>query len=257
MKTDLLPLFRATHLMPYLDLFNGIGVPVEHRMAKAGLPMCFMPGADHYLPINPTLAFLGNVARDEGIDDLAFRACQGISPGILGAGLWQAIRSAPSLKWALDTFFHRAHLEDSSVKWWIEPEAENVKLCSRVDLPIAMNQVGLSEWHNNLTILAIVRLFATPSWLPAKMAFRSNEPAGPFACNAFENTRILTGQKAAWITLPRSMLALPRFFRGAPRHLAGTPEGLEGLPSGFLGALDTCTMRIEILTPGIRQFRTG
>jgi len=164
MKTDLLPLFRATHLMPYLDLFNGIGVPVEHRMAKAGLPMCFMPGADHYLPINPTLAFLGNVARDEGIDDLAFRACQGISPGILGAGLWQAIRSAPSLKWALDTFFHRAHLEDSSVKWWIEPEAENVKLGTRTASPAPTSSAIIASTRASVPLAQLI-VWSTPAKL--------------------------------------------------------------------------------------------
>ena len=68
-----IPIFRGSHLRPYLDALNEFGVPVETHLARADLPSGATARAGHYLPLRRAIECLDGCAREKGIDDLPLR----------------------------------------------------------------------------------------------------------------------------------------------------------------------------------------
>ncbi len=94
------------------------------------------------------------------------------------------------------------------MSFWLVSEGPNVRICSLEDLHYNKAGSHCSDWTQNMILVSIVRAFAGPRWCPPEMAFRTDVPLSPAVRDAFPNTRFFTSQKAAWILVPRAMLAL-------------------------------------------------
>jgi len=243
MSVQPLPLCRAAHLLPTTEVLHAIGTPVERRLSQAGLPALFADAPDLYLPVVPALNFIAKAIREEGVDDLGLRVALHFRLNDISRTAQLAIRRAPTLRRALEALCRLAPLEDSSIDFWMARDAGGVMICNLLNLSADAAGLRCSEWTNNIAVIAIVRAFAGPNWSPPEMAFRTGLPLGQFADECFPNTRFLTGQEAAWITVPSAMLALPNPGAGAPRAAAADYTGLEAgesAPIGdFAGALKT------------------
>ena len=203
------PCYRAAHLHPYLEFFRRIGAPIERGLRQAGLPTMVADGVDIYLPQLPTIKFLTEMSRRECIDEMSLRALGGVRLSNLSEQFLASARSAPTLKVALESFRELVSLEDSYVNFWVSEGETTVKLCTSYGFPLDPRGVRIEDWSNLIVLLAIVRAFAGPSWQPKEMAFRSTIQLGRYAAEQFPNTRFLTGQQAAWFSVPRDLLSLP------------------------------------------------
>ena len=241
MSIQPLPLVRAAHLLPITEVLYAIGTPVESRLSKASLPVLFEDAPDLYLPLVPVLNMIAKASREEGVDDLGMRVALNFRLNDLSRTAQLAIRRAPTLRRALEAFCRLAPLEDSSMALRIAREAAGVKICHLLEVHADAGGLRCSEWTNNMAALAIVRAFAGPNWSPPEMALHTGLPVGQFAQECFPNTRFLTGQKAAWITVPSHILALPNSAAGAPPSAAADDTDLEAgdsaLRGDFAGAL--------------------
>jgi AraC-like DNA-binding protein len=173
----------------------------------------------------PTLSFIAGVIRDEGITDLALRVSKQIRLTNLNRKFVQAARFAPTLRVALEAFCRMAHLDDSSVCFWMARNGEGFKICSLINLPADDKALQCSEWTNQMGVLEIIRAFAGPGWSPEEMAFRFDASVEGAAENAFPNTRLVTDQKAAWISVPKNVLALGPFPKGPLQ--SSSPKSME------------------------------
>ncbi len=204
-----IPIFRAAHLLPYLELLRKIGAPVERGLRQARLPTMLVDQPEAQLPLLPTLDFLTEMAYREGLDDLALRATTDFATEDLNPMLSSLIPSAPTLKAALEAFCSLARLEDAHLDIWIVGGESRVSICIRNRAPDDTHGTRHCELHAAMAVVATIRAFALPTWYPSVMAFRSTLPPGRYAAEQFPNTRLLTGQRTAWIDLPRTMLSLP------------------------------------------------
>lgn len=243
MSVQPLPLCRAAHLLPIAEILYAIGAPIERWLSQAGLPTLFADAPDLYLPVVPALNFIATASCEEGVDDLGLRAALNIRLNDLSRNTQLAVRNAPTLRRALEAFCRLAPLEDGSVAFWMVRDTARIRICNEIDVSAEAAGLRCSEWANNIAAMAIVRAFAGPSWSPPEMAFRAGLSLGQFANECFPNTRFLTGQEAAWITVPSAMLAVPNpaadALRAAAADFADLEAG-ESAPIGdFAGALKT------------------
>ena len=238
-----IPLYRAAHLAPFVEMLHAIGVPVERRLAHACLPTLLPDNSDQYLPTVPTLNFVAGAIRADGIDDFGFRVTEKLRLTDLSPGFVVAARSAPTLRCALEAFCRLAPLDDSSLSVWLASQGDMVAIRSLAVSPSECDVVAFacSECVNQMALVAIVRAFSGPNWTPQEMGFRYAVPSEGFARSAFPSTRFLTGQKTAWITVPRHTLALPPLRIEPVQSPNGPSTGLgeSGMdaPHDFVGSL--------------------
>jgi AraC-like DNA-binding protein len=218
-----IPVFRAAHMLPYIEVLRQVGVPVTRRLCDAKLPTMLADKPDAYLPLLQSFVFLMENQRSEGIDDLAVRGAQRLESAELDMGLQAALVAAPTLHVALREICRLGALEAPCVDWWLDFGASAVRICSRINLSREAQGWHYAEWHRNLGLVAIVRAFAGPRWCPSEMAFESDIAPSRFAQEQFPDTRLLIGQNSAWIDVPRSMLCLStgtQVLPGASRRAA-------------------------------------
>ena len=208
-KMQSIPTFRAAHLYPHLSVLQKMGAPIDHGLRIARLPSIVTGTPDLYLPLFNTLNFLTSISQSQGIDDLGFRAVENQTVANLSDELHTALCQAPTLNLALQYFIKLASLEDSSVKLWTNTETNMLNAHSTLLIPCDQQALRLSEWGQNMMLIAMVRMFAGKKWSPIEMAFQSSLPIGNYVREKFPNTRFLTGQKSAWVSLPISLLSLP------------------------------------------------
>ena len=103
-SVDTLPLFRAAHLLPHLELLRMIGAPVENELKRAKLPVNIGDQFDILLPLHCALDFLTRMTYREAIEDFELQAVHNLKLEHLSSHLVEAIYLTPTLYSALKTF---------------------------------------------------------------------------------------------------------------------------------------------------------
>ena len=161
-----IPGFRAAHLMPYIDFLLEVGAPVERGLRHARLPVLLREQPDAYLPQHPTLSFLNEMSRSEGIEDFGVRVLQGLRMKDFSEPFAIAASRSPTLKTALDKFRELVHLEDNYLSFWITAAGTTARLHMVNSFPIEARDLQYEDWNEIMVLIAIVRTFAGQTWVP-------------------------------------------------------------------------------------------
>lgn len=213
------PILRAAHLLPYLNVLRGLGAPWVGELRRAKLPTALMEKPDAYLPLLRSLEFLAACERNTA--DLAPRGAQQLGTQQLCSAARSAIGAAPTLYAALRALERVVDVEATCLLWWMELDA-SVKLCGHARIASGVRGRHFVEWHQNLALVKLVRTYAGPEWYPDVMAFESDVPVTRFVREQFPDTHFLTGQSSSWIGVPGALLSLPAWQPRAPSGRAPT-----------------------------------
>ena len=220
-----IPITRAAHLIPYVECLRQIGVPVERELERFRLPVNLQGKSDVYVPVLPALHFLHQMARKQGIEELELLSISPMDVTQLSAAFLGQAQHAPTLHAMLQVFFKLAVLEDPTARFWLDCEAEVVRVYSSNNIPSGTLGFEFSEWVETMAGVSIIREFAGAQWCPAEIAFCSHISPGRLAHEQFPDTRFLVGQPCRWFSAPRTLLSLPA--RSAPPHrLSSTKQGV-------------------------------
>jgi AraC-like DNA-binding protein len=139
----------------------------------------------------------------------------------------RSIRSAVTLKHALETFVWYSAREDTTSIYTIIGSGLNIRVTrTRSSYPPWGAQL-YTDLDFFIDLTTIIREFAGRHWFPKHIAFQHWPPAsGPHLY--FPNTRFLFDKNKSWIELPRSLLLVGKqpssplagFDRTRLRHLA-------------------------------------
>jgi AraC-like DNA-binding protein len=218
------PSFRAAHLTPYIDFLLEVGAPVERGLCRAKLPTLLREQPDAYLPLLPTLSFVKEMGRIEGIDDFSVQVLQGLRMKDFSKPFAIAASRSPTLKAALDMFRELVHLEDNFISFWITAEGTKAKLHIVNGFPIEPRDLQYEEWNEIMALIAIVRSFAGQTWAPEEIGFRADIPLGSFASEQFPHVHFVAGQDTAYITVPLELLSRPPLVPAVPMNGDNTPD---------------------------------
>ncbi|HEU4618300.1 MAG TPA: helix-turn-helix transcriptional regulator, partial [Gammaproteobacteria bacterium] len=209
--TEPVPVFRAAHLLLYLSALREIGVPWVGELHRARLPTMLIERPDAYLPLLRSLKFLA--ACERRVEDLAVLGARRLGMQQMSAPVAAAIAGAQTLSAALRSLKHVVGLEATRVAAWMEL-GPTVMLRARTSVPREAAGRHFAEWHMNLALVKLVRIYAGPEWRPREMAFESEVRVTRLVREEFPNTRFSMSQRSCGIALPCPMLALP----GSDRH---------------------------------------
>ncbi|PWK58188.1 AraC family transcriptional regulator [Aminobacter sp. AP02] len=224
-----IPLTRGQFLLPFVSILDDIGAPTETLLERSRLPSSLAEKSDLYLPLLPALRFVEAAQRTQDIEDFGFLAARRLHFSHLREKTQALIAHAPTLLVALRHACHWASREDTILSMWIEHDLDHVRVCSRLAGTTGLLHLKYAQWIQNIFPIYIVRQFAGPDWMPTAIAFESSYAPSPATRSSWPGVRFLSGQHAAWISLPITLLSLP----GRSTALVAPPRDQEDGPSGY------------------------
>ena len=224
-----IPLTRGQFLLPFASILDDIGAPTETLLERSRLPSSLAEKSDLYLPLLPALRFVETAQRTQGIEDFGFLAARRLYFSHLREKTRALIAHSPTLLVALRHACHWASREDTILSMWIEHDADHVRVCSRIAGTTGLLHLKYAQGIQNIFPIYIVRQFAGPDWMPTAIAFESSYAPSPATRSSWPNVRFLSGQHAAWISLPITLLSLS----SRSTALFAPPRDQEDGPSGY------------------------
>jgi AraC-like DNA-binding protein len=203
-----IPLTRGQFLLPFVSILDDIGAPTEMLLERSRLPSSLAEKSELYLPLLPALRFVETAQRTQGIEDFGFLAAQRLHFSHMREKTRALIAHSPTLLVALRHACHWASREDTILSMWIEHHADHVRVCSRLAGQGHLH-LKYAQWIQNIFPIHIIRQFAGPGWMPTAIAFEASYAPSPATQSFWPNVRFLSGQHAAWISLPITLLGLP------------------------------------------------
>ncbi len=207
-----IPSCRLEHIRPYAKFLHDMGVPVNHTLTRHRLPTLQTEIPGTYLPLSLVSHFLEYAAKSQGIDEFGLRAVGTLRIDNLGEYFVTRARNSPTLLVALTHFQRLAPLEDTNTFVWMTSREKDLKLSMNSCFPFNQFVLALHDRHLLITLIAIVRGFAGPKWVPTEIGFRSTCPVDTYAAECFPDTRFHYGQGETWISIPHELLSLPPSF---------------------------------------------
>ncbi|QCI67275.1 helix-turn-helix transcriptional regulator [Phreatobacter stygius] len=224
-----IPLTRSQLLLPFVGILDEMGAPTNALLEKFRLPSTLEEKNDLYVPLLPALHFVDAAQRGQGIQDFGFLAARRLHFTHLSGKTRALIAHSPTLLVALRHSCHWASREDTILTMWIEQHHDQARICSRLAGTHGALHLKYVQWIQNIFSIYTVRQFAGPDWMPTEIAFESHYAPSQATQSSWPNVRFLSGQPAAWISLPISHLSLPNRSTG----LFPLPHDHEEGPSGY------------------------
>lgn len=128
-----LVLARATHVRAFTDVLGQMGVPLQSRYRRFGLPDVSGLDPDCYLPVPQALRFLQSVEYAEGIEDLGFITARSGHLRRLNRSFVEAFSSAPYLYGRLIEFSRAVHVENTHLRVSLSREGERIRISDNLE----------------------------------------------------------------------------------------------------------------------------
>lgn len=224
-----IPLARSQFLLPFVGILDEIGAPTTSLLEKFRVPSPLETKSNLYVPLLPTIRFVETAQGTQGIKDFGFLASQRLHFSHLREKTRALIAHSPTLLVALRHACNEASREDTILSMWIEHQSDHVRVCSSLARTNGLLHLEHSQWLQNIFSIYIVRQFAGLNWTPTTIAFQARYMPSAATQSFWPNTRFLSGQHAAWISIPISCLSLSN----RSTELSPPLDGHEDGPSGY------------------------
>ncbi|MEJ5083380.1 helix-turn-helix transcriptional regulator [Ochrobactrum sp. MYb379] len=260
-----IPLTRSQFLLPFVGILDELGAPTSTLLKKARLPFSFETKRDLYVPVLPAIQFIETAQSSQGITDFGFLASQRLHFSHLREKTRALIAHSPTLLVALRHACTEASREDTILSMWIERDSDHVRVCSKLAITKELQHLEHAQWLQNIFSIYIVRQFTGPSWTPPVMAFEAHYTPSEATQSFWPNVRFMSGQHAAWISIPISCLSLSNRLAGSFHPVQDQEDGPSGydivellklmLPSYLDGGVPTLAEIAEMAGVSARTFQ--
>jgi AraC-like DNA-binding protein len=152
-----------------------------------------------------------------------------MKPNLISAVVSHSIRSAPTLKAALEAFINSTANEVGGGVYSIVNRGTQIRICRRHRVASSPDEKIYTDLDFFIDLTIIIRNFAGRKWKPNRIAFQFWPIAGEFMANYFPNTRFVFDKTSSWLELPQSILMLPRQATGYTEAAISDEAALAGL----------------------------
>lgn len=129
---------------------------------------------------------------------------------LISAVVSHSIRSAPTLKAALEAFVSSTVRDVGNSVYSIVNKGSDIRICRRHRVASNLDDKIYTDLDFFIDLAIIVRHFAGKKWEPNRIAFQFWPTSGDFMRSYFPNTRFIFDKTSSWLELPQSILMLPR-----------------------------------------------
>lgn len=204
-----IPVTRAAHLFPFIDILYDIGVPVERELLRAKLPILIEEMPNAYISENLALDFASKCARLEDLKDFGWMAAKHLYISQLSPTFLHGISQGQTLHQRLGQFISLMWLENPLLSGGVHRINGETQITCNLGGNVPDNRLQLSEWIQVMSLITIVRQGASSDWTPIEISFQSDFQPCDDALEHFGNTRMVFGQRETSITVPSALLAIP------------------------------------------------
>lgn len=260
-----IPLTRGQFLLPFIGILDELGAPTGSFLRRSQLPSSLEAKSELYVPVLPAIRFIETAQKSQDITDFGFLASQRLHFSHLREKTRALIAHAPTLLVALRHACTEASREDTILSMWIEHDDDHVRVCSKLAIAKTMQNLEHAQWLQNIFTIYIVRQFTGPDWNPPAMAFEAHYTPSQATQSFWPNVRFLSGQHAAWISIPTKFLSLSNRSPRAFNPLQIIEDGPSGydivellklmLPSYLDGGVPTLAQIAEMAGVSARTFQ--
>jgi len=225
---------RLRVLLPFTRFLTELGVSVEPALERARMPLDLDGQKDAYVPVRLQVQFLHEMIIHGGVDDLGLRVAHRVGAKFVSEALRTELALAATLNQGLHVLSRHIHRESSLTRIWmvakpVDPaQPTKPHSCSMAELDAIRvfhhgpASVGTPvhrhmDWARAMLIIAVVRMFVGPQWMPTRIQLAGAGEPGNTACALFPQTRLTVGTGPGFVELPAALLPLP--FLGEPPPL--------------------------------------
>jgi AraC-like DNA-binding protein len=204
-----IPVTRAAHLFPFLDVLYELGVPVERELLRAKLPILLEEMPDAYISEGLALDFVAKCARLAGLEDIGWMAAKDFKMSQLSPVSLQRINQCLTLNQRLSEFTRMMWLEDPLLLGGIYKINDKIKITCDLGNVGPDKQVEISEWMQVMALISMIRESAGRAWQPIEISFQTKFQPCDDALEHFANARFIFGGGSTSITVLSALLTMP------------------------------------------------
>lgn len=233
-----LRLHRVALVRPFTEYLADGGVSIGPAFQRAGLPVTALEDVNNYVPSQGFYAFILDMTRRAGIEDLGFLVGRWRGANCVDPDLAEQLRQAPTLHRAIREFTELVNDTASKSRMWLSQPTRSpqVYFCHRPSCGDRHPAVDVIGWYGLSAMVEVVRLFAGHAWQPTEVGVIQHDEPSDDIREAFSHARIRLSQPQSYITIENAALSLPPVGQETPRA-AFSPGDVETYSSSFAGAL--------------------
>lgn len=231
-------LHRVAVVRPFTEYLTDSGVSIECAFQRVGLPVTALEDANNYIPSQRFHAFIVDVMRREGIEDLGFLVGRRRGVNCIDPNLAKQLRHSPTLYQGILRFSKLANETVSNSHMGLlqpplSPHAYFYHRPSCGDRHPAVEQIG---WYGLTIMIQVVRAFAGRAWQPTEIGVIQHYEPCDHIREQFRHARIRLSQQQNYISVENAALSLTPFGQETTAA-AFSPQNYETYSSGFASAL--------------------
>jgi AraC-like DNA-binding protein len=225
------PLTKVTSLAAFADTLRALGAPVESALERAKLPLSYAERPEAWVSYRALREFVADVSDREGLGDLGARAARASSQEGIHSSLRVAVYSASTLFHALCVLSRAARYQVTGLHIWIESEGGYLRLCHNHVLGPEWPGYEINESYRTYQLVAMLRRFLGPEWLPARILTASRESPQRAAPFADEGVPVLTHPNHGALDIPAHLAWRPILRPGPSGSSAALADPHESVSS--------------------------
>jgi AraC-like DNA-binding protein len=202
-----IPLIRSCALQAFISYLDQIGTPTEKLLQRSLLPLFALEDPYAFLPRHQVFAFLDEVARREGIENLGWLVGEQTDLKELQA-FGRLISQATTLYEAIAVAIRFMGIFNSQECLWLGERGNQAWFGQQFT---KLDGDSHHASHFSLTLmLKLIRQVAGKNWHPQEIYLQTSY-LGKITDLSFSEARINTNQGVSAIVFPRRFLSLPLY----------------------------------------------
>lgn len=207
MNINAILLTRVSSFLPFVKFLDQLGSPTERLLQQAKVPRFALGNPEALLPLHQCFAFVEQVVRLEGIENLGIlvgQKTQIADLGLFGHLLCQSL----TLYELLITLEQMVNTFDSGEQMWIAQQGDRVWLHHRFNSPPTLGNQQ-ARLYSMMLYLKACQLVLGQDWRPIAIQLQMNPPKSLTDLKLFADIQLYFDPSSSAIIFPRSLFSLP------------------------------------------------
>jgi len=242
---------RLRVLLPFTQFLEKLGVSVEPALERARMPLDLEGQKDAYVPVRLQVQFLHEMIVRGGVDDLGLRVAHRVGGAFVSDTLRAELTAALTLNQGLHILSKHIYRESSLTRIWVvfkpadavppkpgsTPALDAVRVFHHGPVSFGTPVHRHMDWARAMLIIAAVRLFVGPQWMPTRIQLAGKGEPSDTAHALFPNTVLIVSDGPGFVEFPSALLALPLAGPPLAHPGAGQTPAMTAPSRGFSSSL--------------------
>jgi AraC-like DNA-binding protein len=243
-----IPLHRVAILRPFAHYLADLGTPVERGFQRAGLPCSALDNLHGFVPSQRFWTFVGDMARNEGIEDLGFRVGKTYGADCADPNFTRLLRRSPTLYDGLmqASAFVGGATSHNHIGLVLPPLGGQAHFFHQPSFGPRNSNYDQINWFGLTAAIGMVRVYLGPEWQPGEIGLSTHQVPCRAIREQLPDTRILTSQAYSYIAIENELLSRPPLIRENATPVASR-DSFDPVSTDF-----ACSLR-QVLQTYIRE----